>query len=83
MTVNNREGGRVYEIVDYRQLLLVNPPLQNSYNSESNGHDMTSVKSVKKSVANLASVTSVKKSVANLASVTSVKKSVAELLPYD
>ena len=29
--------GRVYEIVDYGQLLLVNPPLQNltSYKSES------------------------------------------------
>lgn len=33
MTVDSG-GGRVYEIVDYRQLLLVNPPLQNLYNSE-------------------------------------------------
>ncbi|WP_333228254.1 hypothetical protein [Microcoleus sp. Pol12B5] len=36
------QRGRVYEIVDYGQLLLVNQPLQHltSYKSESNGNDI-------------------------------------------
>jgi len=42
MLLMKSQRGRVYEIVDYGQLLLVNPPLQDltSYKSESNGNDI-------------------------------------------
>jgi len=42
MLLMKSQRGRVYEIVDYGQLLLVNPPLQDltSYKSESNENDL-------------------------------------------
>lgn len=42
MWLMKSQRGRVYEIVYYGQLLLVNPPLQDltSYKSESNGNDL-------------------------------------------
>ncbi len=42
MLLIKSQRGRVYEIVDYGQLLLVNPHLQDlkSYKSESNGNDL-------------------------------------------
>jgi len=45
MSLMKSQRGRVYEIVDYGQLLLVNPPLQDltSYKSESNGNDIICV----------------------------------------